>query len=225
METPNAAYYGELTPTPWGEARARTTDTPDGPSTWSTFPDPSGRFPTIREDTPDGPAFWYADGARAVVVYAPGNGGYLRHPDGIGPVDRTELGALAPAAFWRISSRFGPRISPITGRPSFHGGVDWAMPSGTPILAVETGQVVHAAPSSGAGGPNLLVLRGADGREWTYCHLSRLRASAGQVVAAGAWIADSGTAGTGPHLHLVLKVAGEPRDPLKDVLAFLAPES
>jgi len=103
---------------------------------------------------------------------------------------------------FRISSNFNPRrVNPVTGRIAPHKGVDFAMPVGTPVLAVGDGEVVIAKRSGAAG--NYVAIR--HGRQYTtrYMHLKKLLVKPGQKVKRGDRIALSGNTGrsTGPHLH------------------------
>ncbi|AWK14899.1 murein DD-endopeptidase MepM [Candidatus Fukatsuia symbiotica] len=106
---------------------------------------------------------------------------------------------------FRISSGFNPRrLNPVTGRIAPHKGVDFAMPVGTPVLAVGDGDVLIAKRSGAAG--NYVVIR--HGRQYTtrYMHLKKLLVEPGQKVKRGDRIALSGNTGrsTGPHLHYEL---------------------
>lgn len=103
---------------------------------------------------------------------------------------------------FRISSNFNPRrVNPVTGRVAPHKGVDFAMPVGTPVLAVGDGEVVIAKRSGNAG--NYVAIR--HGRQYSthYMHLKKLLVQPGQKVKRGDRIALSGNTGrsTGPHLH------------------------
>lgn len=103
---------------------------------------------------------------------------------------------------FRVSSNFNPRrLNPVTGRVAPHRGVDFAMPQGTPVLAVGDGEVVVAKRSGAAG--YYVALR--HGRTYTtrYMHLRKLLVKPGQKVKRGDRIALSGNTGrsTGPHLH------------------------
>lgn len=103
-----------------------------------------------------------------------------------------------------ISSGFGYRDFDA----SFHTGIDFAAPGGTPILAIGSG-TVYQAGSGGAMGNYVMILHG-DGIYSTYMHASALNCSAGQQVSAGDVIAYVGTTGnsTGNHLHLEITVDG-----------------
>lgn len=112
-----------------------------------------------------------------------------------------------------ISSPFGPRIHPIYGVPSFHTGIDIAVPEGTPVRAAAAGTVTFAGWHEGFG--VLVVIDHGNGYESFYAHLSKLLVGAGQSVSAGDVIALSGNTGlsTGPHLHFEVRYLGTPVDP------------
>ncbi len=111
------------------------------------------------------------------------------------------------------SSSYGPRFDPITKRRSFHEGIDFAAPQGTPILAAAGGVVRDARRFRGYG--NMVEIDHGDGLVTRYAHAARLLVKPGQVVARGQEIATVGSTGrsTGPHLHFEVLVAGQPADP------------
>jgi murein DD-endopeptidase MepM/ murein hydrolase activator NlpD len=114
---------------------------------------------------------------------------------------------------YRFSSGFGWRIHPITGRRSFHDGVDMACGYGTPIHAAAAGLVIHA----GWYGPYGIAVVIDHGSGWgtLYGHCSSLAVSAGQSVSAGQVIGYVGSTGysTGPHLHYSVRRNGSPVAP------------
>lgn len=114
---------------------------------------------------------------------------------------------------YRISSRFGYRTHPITGRRSFHDGVDLACSSGTPIHAAANGRVVHA----GWYGPYGIAVIIDHGSGWStlYGHCSSLACGTGQTVSAGQVVGNVGSTGysTGPHLHYSVRKYGAPVSP------------
>lgn len=124
-----------------------------------------------------------------------------------------ELGSplAAPA---RLTSGFGPRTHPVLGTRRHHTGVDLAVPSGTPLLAVGPG-VVRLAREDAVNGKYVRLDHG-HGLTTAYCHASTLEVAAHEVVQAGQRIATSGNTGrsTGPHLHFQLELDGVPVDPL-----------
>jgi len=116
---------------------------------------------------------------------------------------------------FRVSSNFNPRrLNPVTGRVAPHRGVDFAMPQGTPVLAVGDGEVVMAKRSGAAG--YYVAIR--HGRTYTtrYMHLKKLLVKPGQKVKRGDRIALSGNTGrsTGPHLHYEMWINQQAVNPL-----------
>ncbi|MGC6386941.1 murein DD-endopeptidase MepM [Ewingella sp. S1.OA.A_B6] len=103
---------------------------------------------------------------------------------------------------FRVSSNFNPRrLNPVTGRIAPHRGVDFAVPVGTPVLAVGDGEVIVAKHDGAAG--NYVAIR--HGRQYMtrYMHLRKILVKPGQTIKRGDRIALSGNTGrsTGPHLH------------------------
>ena len=116
---------------------------------------------------------------------------------------------------FRVSSNFNPRrLNPVTGRIAPHRGVDFAMPMGTPVLAIGDGEVVVSKNGDGAG--NYVTIR--HGRQYMtrYMHLKKLLVKPGQKVKRGDRIALSGNTGrsTGPHLHYELWINQQAVNPL-----------
>lgn len=113
----------------------------------------------------------------------------------------TEIGfpLLTPMT---ISSTFGWRRDPFTGAPQLHDGVDFAVPIGTPVLAVADGQVSTAGGLSGYG-LVVIIRHNQQTRESRYGHLSQVLVKPGEQIRAGTIIGFSGNTGfsTGPHLH------------------------
>lgn len=110
----------------------------------------------------------------------------------------------------RITSRFGPRIDPITGaRGRMHRGTDFGAPTGTPILATASGTVVLGGWCDGGTG-NCVVIDHAGGWRSQYFHLSRVSVSPGDEVVQGDVIGEVGSTGrsTGPHLHFQIGQRG-----------------
>jgi murein DD-endopeptidase len=116
---------------------------------------------------------------------------------------------------YRVSSNFNPRrLNPVTGRIAPHKGVDFALPIGTPVLAVGDGEVVMAKNGGAAG--NYVAIR--HGRQYMtrYMHLSKALVKPGQKVKRGDRIALSGNTGrsTGPHLHYEVWINNQAVNPL-----------
>ncbi len=113
-------------------------------------------------------------------------------------------------------SGFGLRRHPILGFVRMHAGVDWAAPTGTPIMAAGTG-VVEEARWKGENG-NYTRIRHANGYSTTYAHQSRFAPgiAEGVKVRQGQIIGFVGSTGlsTGPHLHFEVLVNNRPVDPM-----------
>jgi len=120
----------------------------------------------------------------------------------------------SPVRSGYISSRFGPRKDPITGRTSLHRGVDFAGKRGSPIHAVADGLVVASETRSGYG--KVVEIRHGDGLLTRYAHNEKNLVEAGELVRQGQVIATLGASGraTGPHLHFEVLKDGTQVDPL-----------
>jgi murein DD-endopeptidase MepM/ murein hydrolase activator NlpD len=116
----------------------------------------------------------------------------------------------------RLSSSFGVRRHPILGYTRMHKGIDFAAPTGTPVLAAGAGVVEFAGRNQGYG--NYVRLRHNREFATAYGHLSRLAPALapGRRVGQGEVIGYVGATGlaTGPHLHYELLRAGEQVNPL-----------
>ncbi|MGE8635645.1 MAG: M23 family metallopeptidase [Achromobacter piechaudii] len=112
-----------------------------------------------------------------------------------------------------LSSSYGWRRNPVTGRTAMHEGLDFAAPSGTPILAASGGVVLEAKFQPGFG--NMVEIDHGDGLITRYAHASSLMVKQGQLVERGQQVARVGSSGrsTGPHLHFEVRLAGQPLDP------------
>ncbi len=112
-----------------------------------------------------------------------------------------------------LSSSYGWRRNPVTHRYAMHEGLDFAAPSGTPILAASGGVVLEASYQTGYG--NTVEIDHGDGLITRYAHASKLLVKPGDLVGRGQEIARVGSTGrsTGPHLHFEVRLAGQPLDP------------
>ena len=121
---------------------------------------------------------------------------------------------VKPISGGRISSYFGYRKSPGGIGSTYHKGVDWYVPLGTPVYASSGGTVRSAGWGSGYG--YVVYIDHPDGRQTRYAHCSKLVVSAGQYVNQGDLIAYSGSTGnsTGPHLHFEILINGTQVNPL-----------
>lgn len=106
-----------------------------------------------------------------------------------------------------VSSPFGPRNNPLTGKPELHTGIDLVNAKGTPIHAAAGGIVLRAGSATGYGNV-VMVTHLIDGQVYTtvYAHLDSISVSAGQTVMPGQTVGTLGSTGwsTGPHLHFEL---------------------
>jgi murein DD-endopeptidase MepM/ murein hydrolase activator NlpD len=136
----------------------------------------------------------------------------LVSPDGPPPVPAIG-GKFALSVSGPITSPYGWRIHPITGRASFHDGIDFGAACGTAVHAAGPGSVVNASPK-GAYGLRVEV-RHADGSVSSYSHLSEAEVRIGEGVTAGDVIGNVGASGlaTGCHLHFSVYLDGRPVDP------------
>lgn len=116
----------------------------------------------------------------------------------------------------RISSSFNPnRRHPISKRVRPHNGVDFAVPTGTPIIAPADGIVEHVAYQAKGAGRYIKIRHGGQ-YTTVYMHLSKQLVKVGQSVRKGERIALSGNTGgsTGPHLHYEFHINGNPVNPI-----------
>ena len=113
----------------------------------------------------------------------------------------------------RMTSAFGWRTHPVSGRAKFHAGVDIAMPVGRDVPVAQTGQVTFAGEQGGYG--LTVIVEHANGVSTRYAHLSEIRVAAGETVVDGQTLGLSGATGrvTGPHLHFEVLEHGKPIDP------------
>ncbi|MBO0602767.1 M23 family metallopeptidase [Sporosarcina sp. E16_3] len=108
----------------------------------------------------------------------------------------------------RVTSPFGPRTHPVTGKPAaMHWGVDFGKDAGTRIIAAAAGKVTYAKSTNGYGN-TVMVLHNIGGKtyETVYAHLASIGVKLGQSVKAGEVIAVMGTTGTSTGVHLHFEV-------------------
>jgi len=114
-----------------------------------------------------------------------------------------------------ISSGFGRRKDPFTGKPAFHTGIDIVSYPGTPVRATADGKVIYAGRHPGYG--KVVVIRHGFGYSTLYGHLQKIKVRAGQKVRRGEVIGYLGSTGrsTGPHLHYEVRRYGRYLNPSK----------
>lgn len=125
--------------------------------------------------------------------------------------------SIWPLEGW-VSSPFGWRTSPFTGRREYHKGIDISCPKGTPIYAPAKG-TINFTGMDGGYGRSIRIGHGAN-LSTRYAHLNRSAVKKGQVVTRGELIGYAGNTGrsTGPHLHYEVRLGGVPVSPLRYIL-------
>jgi len=125
--------------------------------------------------------------------------------------------SIWPVKGW-LTSSFGYRTSPFTGRREMHKGIDVATRTGTPIIAPADGIVVFAGREGGFG--NMLLVDHGYGIMTRYGHCSSVEVKKGDKVKRGDIIAKVGNTGrsTGPHLHYEVAVNGVAVNPMRYIL-------
>lgn len=120
----------------------------------------------------------------------------------------------APMSYERVSSSFGRRVHPVSGKSHTHTGIDLTCPVGEKIYAPADGVVETVRPSDKGFG-NFLTIRHAFGFMSSYAHLHQFKARSGQFVNKGDLIATCGNSGisTGPHLHYEIRFLGRALNP------------
>lgn len=113
-----------------------------------------------------------------------------------------------PLDYMHVSSGFGNRIHPISGKWKFHQGIDYRGKTGTPVYAVANGKVVSSGVNGGYGKE---VRIRHDDMVTQYAHLHQIFVKKGTTVRKGTKIGTVGTTGysTGPHLHFGLMKKGK----------------
>ena len=119
-----------------------------------------------------------------------------------------------PSRGW-LTSNFGMRNSPFSGKRTMHEGIDIAARIGTPVYATAAGIVSRAQIENGYG--KLIVIDHGYGYKTYYGHNSKLVVKVGQRIKRGDLIAASGNTGTstGPHVHYEVRLNGVPLNPRK----------
>lgn len=125
--------------------------------------------------------------------------------------------SIWPTRGW-LSSRFGQRISPFTGKKEFHEGIDISTRMSTPIVSTANGRVAFSGWERGYG--RVVRVDHGHGLETKYAHLKKSLVKKGQLVKRGDRIALVGNSGksTGSHLHYEVHVNGQPVNPLRYIL-------
>ena len=114
-----------------------------------------------------------------------------------------------------LTSKYGYRPHPVTGRYRFHEGIDLRAAVGTRVYASKAGRVIFAGRKGGYG--KIVGIEHEGNFSTWYGHLSRIRVKVGQTVSQGKVIGLSGNTGisTGPHLHFEIRYKGRSEKPTK----------
>lgn len=125
--------------------------------------------------------------------------------------------SIWPVKGW-VTSGFGNRKSPFTGKKEFHPGLDIATNSGTPVVAPADGVVSFSGTKGGFG--KVLVIDHGYGYSTFFGHCSALKKKVGEKVKRGDAVVLVGSTGrsTGPHLHYEVRVNGVATNPMKYIL-------
>lgn len=128
-------------------------------------------------------------------------------------------------AKYRLSSRFGYRSDPFTGRSTRHTGVDFAMKPGNPIYATGDG-VIESVKFEFFGYGNQVVIDHGFGYKTRYAHLKSVGVVEGMKVKRGECIGQSGNSGrsSGPHLHYEVLYKGSHVNPANYYDLSITPE-
>ena len=112
-----------------------------------------------------------------------------------------------------ISSGYGRRVDPFSGRPAWHAGVDFAGRAGSNVIAVAGGVVTFAGSQDGYG--LLVEVHHGENLATRYAHAERLHVKVGDVVKKGQTIAEMGNTGrsTGHHVHFEVLRDGQQINP------------
>jgi len=118
-----------------------------------------------------------------------------------------------PITWGWLSSRYGFRSDPFTGKRTWHAGVDLAGKDGSDIISVAGGVVTYAGERHGYG--NLVEVDHGDGLVTRYAHCKTIKANVGDVVQKGQVLALMGSTGrsTGPHVHFEVIRSGKTQNP------------
>ncbi|MCZ6785410.1 MAG: M23 family metallopeptidase [Proteobacteria bacterium] len=133
---------------------------------------------------------------------------------------RTKLASMPsiwPTRGW-LTSRYGYRVSPFTGKRQRHNGIDIAAKPGTPVTSPARGRVKFVGRKGLLG--NTVVIDHGYGVRTVYGHNAELYVSIGDEIVRGQQIASVGSTGrsTGPHLHYAVEIGGKHQDPLNYIL-------
>ena len=126
---------------------------------------------------------------------------------------------ISPVDYFHLTSKFGKRRDPFTGKPQMHKGVDLAGWPGTKVYATASGVVTFAGRKGKYG--KIVEVTHECGIVTKYAHMKKIQVKKGQKVAHRAFLGTLGSTGrsTGPHVHYEIVVDGKSVDPMKFIEA------
>jgi len=135
---------------------------------------------------------------------------------------RKHIPSIRPVDTGWLSSGFGKRRDPFTDKLAYHHGIDFSVPSGTPIRVTADGVVTTVKHERGFG--KVIKIDHDNEIVTVYAHLSKILVKKGQTVKRGDIIAESGRSGrvTAPHLHYEVRVNNRRVNPLPFILDSFA---
>jgi hypothetical protein len=124
-----------------------------------------------------------------------------------------------PLTSYTITSKFGNRTDPFTGKNKFHSGIDLAAPAGTKVYSAKSGKVIFAGNNGGYG--KCVIIQHDNGITTLYGHMSSISVSNNAVIQTGTIIGKVGSTGrsTGNHLHFEVRKNGKYTNP-SDFIRF-----
>lgn len=131
---------------------------------------------------------------------------------------RSKIPSIRPTDTGWVSSRFGLREDPFTGKQRFHRGLDFSVPTGTDVRVTAAGVVSVVQQQRGLG--KVIKVDHGNGVVTVYAHLDKVLIKKGTKVERGQVIAKSGNTGrsTAPHLHYEIRVQGRSVNPISYIL-------
>lgn len=164
---------------------------------------------SAREGDVPGERLWIREGDRSrAFIFYPG--------DDFSQTERIfflNSGFRFPLRDYRISSPYGIRRNPVTGKLRLHQGLDLAAPEGSPVYACAAGIVTETGEDPVYG--SFIIVKHGDTWASLYGHLSKIETSLRSELRSGTLIGRVGSTGqsTGPHLHFELRRNGRAEDP------------
>ena len=131
---------------------------------------------------------------------------------------RRKIPSIRPTDIGWLSSRFGFRTDPFTEKQTFHRGLDFSVPVGTPVRVTGDGVIMAVQQQRGFG--RVIKVDHGHGLCTVYAHLDEQLVKKGDVVSRGDIIAKSGNSGrsSAPHLHYEIRIGTRPVNPLSYIL-------